>query len=193
MVVDHLAAEDRQEKIGVACMYLNHKEAESQTPKKLLSGLWRQLVLGRNVGSLARELYRQHQEKSTTLSLDEAFDVLRSAVAEFLKVYIVIDAIDEYPEIQRQILLKFLTMMGPTVNLMITSRPHISPNGSLPNLGALEIRANEGDLQRYVDAQIQISSRLSKHIQTRADLQEEIHSRVTRAVDGMYVPDSNDS
>jgi hypothetical protein len=49
MVVDHLAAESQQENIGVACMYLSHKEAEAQTPAKLLSGLWRQLVLGRDV------------------------------------------------------------------------------------------------------------------------------------------------
>lgn len=111
--------------------------------------------------------------------------MLRSTVTEFLKVYILIDAIDEYPEIQRQILRNYLAMMGPAVNVMITSRPQTPPDGSLPNLGTLKIRANEGDLRRYVNAQIQTSSRLSKHIQIRADLQEEIHSKITRAVDGM--------
>jgi hypothetical protein len=46
MVVDHLSAAFRNNKdIGVACIYLNHKEADQQPPLRLLAGLWRQLVL----------------------------------------------------------------------------------------------------------------------------------------------------
>jgi hypothetical protein len=185
MVVDHLTAEFANENIGVACMYLNHKEAEEQTPAKLLSGLWRQLVLRRDLGSPAKKLYYHHQEKGTTPSVAEVFDVLCSALGVHSKVYIVVDAIDEYPEAQRRILLEYLVMMGSTVNLMITSRPHIRPDSSLLNIDALEIRANEDDIYRYVEGQIQKSSWLSKHIQTRADLREEILSTITHAVDGM--------
>jgi hypothetical protein len=76
-------------------------------------------------------------------------------------------------------------MMGATVNFMIASRPHITPDSSLPNLDTLEIRANEDDLRRYVDAQIQMSRRLTKHVQTRVNLREEIHSNITCSVDGM--------
>jgi hypothetical protein len=76
-------------------------------------------------------------------------------------------------------------MMGSTVNLMVTSRPHIRPDGSLPNLEALEIRANEDNIRRYVEGQIQKSSWLSKHVQSRADLREEILSIITQTVDGM--------
>jgi hypothetical protein len=75
--------------------------------------------------------------------------------------------------------------MRSTVNLMITSRPHIRPDGSLPNLEALEIRANEDDIRRYVEGQIQKSSWLSKHVQNRVDLGEEILSTISHTVDGM--------
>jgi chromatin segregation and condensation protein Rec8/ScpA/Scc1 (kleisin family) len=184
MVVDHLAAEFENKNLGVACIYLNHKEAEEQTPAKLLAGLWRQLVLDRDIGS-AEGLYQRHREKHTTPSLDEVFDVLRPVLGEYSRVYMIVDAVDEYPEAKRQILLEYLVMMGSTVNLMITSRPHIHPNGSLPNLEALEIRANEDDIRRYVEGQIKKSSWLSKHIQTRADLQGEILSTIIHAVDGM--------
>jgi hypothetical protein len=184
MVVDDLTDQFGNENIGVACMYLNHKEAEEQTPARLFSGLWRQLVLGRDIGS-AQGLYQQHREKCTTPSLDEVFSVLRAAVADYSKVYIIVDAIDEYPEAHRKILLEYLVMMGSTVNLMITSRPHIRPDGSLPNSEVLEIHANEDDIRRYVAGQIQSSSWLSKHVQTRADLREEILSTITSTVDGM--------
>jgi Cdc6-like AAA superfamily ATPase len=184
LAVDHLTAEFENENIGVACVYLNHKEAEEQTPAKLLSGLWRQLVLGRDISSV-EGLYQRHCEKRTTPSLDEVFNVLQAVLGEYSKVYVIVDAIDEYPEAKRQILLLYLIAMGSTVNLMITSRPHICPDGSLPNLEALEIRTNEDDIHRYVEGQIQKSSWLSKHIQIRADLREEILSTITHAADGM--------
>ncbi|KAJ7923122.1 ankyrin repeat-containing domain protein [Mycena leptocephala] len=187
MVVDHLAAEFGTENIGVASVYLNHKEAEGQTPPKLFSGLWRQLVLRRDLGPLAKQLYYQHHEKGTSPSVNEVFNVLQAAIGDYLKVYIIVDAIDEYPEAQRQILLEYLMMMESTVNLMITSRPHIRPDGSLPILEALEIRANEDDIRRYVEGQIQKSSWLSKHVQTRADLRDEILSTITSNVDGMFL------
>jgi hypothetical protein len=185
MVVDHLAAEFGTENIGVACVYLNHKEAEGQTPAKLLAGLWRQLVLRRDLGSLAKKFYYQHHEKGTTPSVNEVFNILQAVIGDYSKVHIIIDAIDEYPEAQRQILLEYLVMMGSTVNMMITSRPHVRPDGSLPNLEALEIRANEDDIRRYVEGQIRKSSWVSKHVQTRDNLREEILSTITSTVDGM--------
>jgi DNA-binding transcriptional regulator YdaS (Cro superfamily) len=185
MVFDHLAAEFENENISVACVYLNHKEAEEQTPAKLLSGLWRQLVFRRDLGSQAKKLYHQHHEKHTSPSLEDVFNVLCSTIAQYSKVHIIVDAIDEYTEAHRRILLEYLAVMGPTVNLMITSRPHISPESCLRNLSLVEIRANEDDVRRYVDAQISLSSRLSKHVQNRPDLREEIHSKITRSVDGM--------
>lgn len=187
MVVDYLRVKSKHENVGVACVYLNHKEAEDQTPSRLLAGLWRQLVLDRDVGSLARQLYRWHYDKCTRASLEEVIDLLHSSFAEFSTVYIVVDAIDEYPEGQRWILLQRLAAMDPTVNLMITSRPHVTPDASLPNLDTLEIRASDDDVRRYVDSQIQRSPRLSKHVQARPELREEIHSKMSRTVDGMYV------
>ncbi|KAJ7441278.1 hypothetical protein B0H11DRAFT_1624932, partial [Mycena galericulata] len=131
--------------------------------------------------------YDQLQEKHLKPSLDEVLAILKQTVTELSKVYIVVDAVDEYPETQRQILLKYLLMIGSTVNLMITSRPHLTPDSSLPNLDTIEIYASRDDLKRYVDAQIQISARLAKHAQTQVSLREEIHSKITNAVDGMFL------
>ncbi|KAJ6467478.1 hypothetical protein DFH09DRAFT_832865, partial [Mycena vulgaris] len=187
IVVDHLSAQTQQTAARVACVYLNHKEAVVQTPFNLLSGLWRQLVLGRTITPLAKKLYQQHLEKHTLPSLDEMRDVLRSEIAGSAKVYIVIDAVDEYPEDSRRILLGSLAVMGSAVNMMLTSRPHITPDTSLPNLKALELRANDDDVRKYLDAHIQMSSRLSKHVQTRPELREEIHSKIRSSVDGMFL------
>ncbi|KAJ6524804.1 hypothetical protein B0H19DRAFT_1042750, partial [Mycena capillaripes] len=193
MVVNHLSATFKNNKdIGVACIYLNHKEAANQTPPKLLAGLWRQLVHGRNVGSVARELYQQHQEKGTAPCLEEVINILRSSLKEFSKVFVIIDAMDEYPNesptFQREILLQHLVEMGINVSLMITSRPNISPEPSFfPNLEILHIQAAPEDIQRYINAQIKLSPQLRRHIQKKPVLQEEIHAKITRTVAGMFL------
>lgn len=185
MVLDHLNAVYEDRNIGVACLYLNHKEADEQTPSRLLAGVWRQLVLGRDVGLLAKKLYQKYHEKGTTPSLDDIRDVLSSASIHYAQVYIIVDAVDEYPEGERWILLQHLIEMCGSVNLMITSRPHITPDASLPDLHTLEIRANEDDVRGYLDAQIAVSPRLSKHIERRPELREEIHLGIGRTLEGM--------
>jgi hypothetical protein len=184
--VDHLSAACKcNQDIGVACIYLNHKEVNNQTPSKVLAGLWRQLVLDRDIGSDAKELYKQHYEKDTQPLLQEVADILSSSIKEISKVFVVVDALDEYPEFQQEILLHHLAAMGSNVNLMITSRPHISLEPfSLSDLQNLNIRATSDDLREYVNSQI-CSSRLSQHVKGLPKLQEEIHAKIVDAVDGM--------
>jgi hypothetical protein len=185
--VKHLSDECENDKtLGVACIYLSHKEANDQTPSKLLAALWRQLVYGRDVGSIAKNLYARHQEKGTALSLKEVLEVLSSSLAEFSKVFVVVDAIDEYPDDQRWILLKHLAeLMDSSMNLMVTSRPHVLADPALLHVQILEIRAMPEDIRKYVDAQIDLSPRLPKHMQKKPQLRENIHKKIIDTVDGM--------
>ncbi|KAJ7021504.1 hypothetical protein C8F04DRAFT_266660 [Mycena alexandri] len=189
MVVNHLGTQFKGKNTGVACIYLNHKEVDNQTPSRLLAGLWRQLVLDRDIGSIAEKLYQQHQEKGTAPSLEEVDNVLSSSFKMFSQVFIIVDAMDEYPEFQREILLQQLAAMSSNVNLMITSRPNISLEPpSFCNLERLDVHAMDDDLRTYVDAQIVSSPRLRMHVMKQPGLQEEIHSKInTQTVDGMFL------
>ncbi|KAJ7020740.1 ankyrin repeat domain-containing protein [Mycena alexandri] len=189
MVVDYLSAEcQNTQDIGVACIYLNYKEADNQTPSKLLAGLWRQLVLNRDIGSDVKKLYQQHREKGTAPSLEEVASVLSASLKEFSKVFLIIDAMDEYPEFQQHVLLKYLAAMGSNVNLMITSRQNISPQAfSFENLQTLDIHATKEDLESYIDAQINFSPCLTEHIEEKPELREDIHAKIIGAVDGMFL------
>jgi hypothetical protein len=76
--------------------------------------------------------------------------------------------------------------MGSNVNLMITSRPNISPEPSFfPNLETLDIQGAPEDIRKYINAQIKLSPHLRRHVQKKPVLQEEIHTRITDTVDGM--------
>jgi hypothetical protein len=187
LVVKYLETQVQNRHIGVACVYLNHKETEIQTPINIFASLWKQLSLGLKSIPDAVHLYQHHRQRHTRPSLDEVMKVLRSTLAEYVKVYVVVDALDEYPEDLRHLLLDHLAALSPTVNLMITSRPHINLEAAFPHILRLEIRATEGDIRRYVDTQIMRSPRLSKHARTRPELTNEIQSEIISNVQGMYV------
>ncbi|KAJ7144588.1 hypothetical protein C8R44DRAFT_582826, partial [Mycena epipterygia] len=44
IIVDHLRTAQDCPNIGVAAIYLNHKESDTHSPSSLLTSLWRQLV-----------------------------------------------------------------------------------------------------------------------------------------------------
>ncbi|KAJ7076727.1 ankyrin repeat-containing domain protein [Mycena belliarum] len=104
------------------------------------------------------------------------------------QVYLVIDALDEYPEQQCWALLDQLSMLlGPTTRLMITSRPHVQFQDFFPDLVAVDIRATDEDILGYIDKQIRLAPRLSKHVQLQPKLRDEIKSRIASKVDGMFL------
>ncbi|KAJ7443988.1 ankyrin repeat-containing domain protein [Mycena latifolia] len=188
VVVNHLRAQCPNNNTAVACIYLNHKEREVQTPENLLASVWKQLVVDRSLPQAAHDLYKHHCLRDTRPSLTEVFDILQSAMAQHSKVYIIVDALDEYPEDQRNILLDHLAILrGPTTSLMMASRPHVALQDWVSDMQCLEIQATENDIHNYVDKQIQKSPRLCKHIQTRPELHDEIKSKISNNADGMFL------
>ncbi|KAJ7852035.1 hypothetical protein B0H14DRAFT_813177 [Mycena olivaceomarginata] len=188
VVVDNLRTNLEGPDTGVAVIYLNHKESDVQSPSNLLAGVWRQLVFRKSISPTMHRLYETHREQRTRPCLEETCSVLCSTVSKLSRVFIVVDALDECPEQQRDTLLRCLSALGRTVSLMLTSRPHINVEGIIPNnLGILEIRANEDDMRRYIDAQMSKSSRLSKHIRNCPGLRAEIEGRIISRSGGMFL------
>ncbi|KAJ7080032.1 hypothetical protein C8R44DRAFT_908855, partial [Mycena epipterygia] len=183
IIVDNLRTQLEAHDIGVAVIYLNHKETDAQSPSNLLTSLWRQLVLGKPIGSNVRELYQKHREPRTRPSLAEARTVLNSIIETYSKVFILVDGLDEYPEAQRDILLGHL---GYGVKLLVASRPHTTFKYRI-FFETLEIRAREVDIRKYLEGQILKSPRLSKHIQNSPDLREAMEVHIVQRSDGMFL------
>ncbi|KAJ7676953.1 ankyrin repeat-containing domain protein [Mycena polygramma] len=188
MVVNYLRDKFRNS-TGTACIYLNHKEADTQTPTNVFASLCKQLLLGRFIPQQIRELYKQHSNEGTRPSMDAIVKALQTVVSQYTKVYLVVDALDECPEVQRNVLLQCLALAteGSSVNLMITSRPHITLDSFFPHPRLIEIHATEGDIHLYLDTQIKNSPRLSRHVQTRPELRAEVHSKILANVQGMFL------
>ncbi|KAJ7241252.1 ankyrin repeat-containing domain protein [Mycena rebaudengoi] len=136
---------------------------------------------------VVQQLYEKHQSRHTRPSLNEFHEILRSTVAEYSKVFMVVDALDEYPEAHRHILLDALAATGKSVSLMLTSQPNIAPEAFFPTGSVLRISAKDEDIHCYVEAQIQNSFRLSKHVKARPELREEIKTKISENTDGMFL------
>ncbi|KAJ6451155.1 ankyrin repeat-containing domain protein [Mycena sanguinolenta] len=192
IVVDYLRAKGNGGNSAAACLYLNHKELQTQTLENLFAGLWRQLVVKKPIpgGSLVRKLYKDYLDMGTRPRTSDIYDALRSVVAQCSRVYLVIDALDEYPERERRDLLKHIAVLGPTVGLIFTSRPNIHP-GSLLSSGRkyihLEVRGSSQDIRVYLAQQILDFPRLSLYVKKSPELQDKIITKIELAADGMFL------
>jgi hypothetical protein len=134
-----------------------------------------------------QQLYEKHREPRTRPSLPDFHQILSSIVAEYSKVFLIVDALDEYPEDNRKILLNNLSNLGPNINLMLTSRPHIDLSTAFndSDTQTLKIRAKADDMWRYVTAQINKSEQLSKHLEADPGLREQVGFLCVARSDGL--------
>ncbi|KAJ7460273.1 hypothetical protein FB451DRAFT_1141348 [Mycena latifolia] len=156
LLVHHLEAQALNGHIGLACIYLNHKETQTQTHTNLIGSMWKQLIFGKAIPHAVHALYVYHYERQTRPHLDEFCKALDFAVTQYYKVYFIIDALDECPEQHRHLLLKYMGTLVPHVNIMMTSRPHINPHSEFPTLQILDIYATEDDIHRYLETKFRI-------------------------------------
>ncbi|KAJ7847153.1 ankyrin repeat-containing domain protein [Mycena olivaceomarginata] len=188
IVVHDLETNQPNETIGVAVLYLDHKEIGTQSPTNLLAAIWHQLVVAfeKPISLKVKELYRKHHVRRTRPSLEEIYSVLRSTV-EHSSVFVVVDALDEYPEDNRDTLLRCLWKLRPAVRLMLTSRPGIKICHVIPNIPTLDVRATEEDILRYLDGQIKNSHRFQNHGDEIPNLRRLIKEKIVKQSDGMFL------
>ncbi|KAJ7776557.1 hypothetical protein DFH07DRAFT_731790, partial [Mycena maculata] len=176
IVVDDLR---RNSANGVGVLYLDHKAtAEAHSPRNLLSTIWRQLALEEFVPSDFHALYKIHHRLGTRLSVEETYSILRFAISRFSDVFIVVDALDDYPEGDRNALLRNLWELGAPVRLLLTSRPHIHIDHIISNIKTVDVRATEEDIRKYVMGQIAKSPRLLRHINKSSTLWQSLEEKI---------------
>ena len=188
IVVDSLCSQfENDGSIGIAYLYCNFRQQQDQRPVDLLASLLGQLVQRQpSVPTSMKSLYEHCQVKRMRPSFDEISEVFQSILTSYSRTFIVIDALDECGTFDggcRKLLCEIFNLQAKTrTSLFATSRfiPGITEQfrGSL----SLEIRANDGDVRRYLDGHM---SQLRPFVSRKPDLQEEIKTEIIKAVDGM--------
>ena len=148
----------------------------------------RQLLSLRNtVPADIKALYKVYQGRHQNGTPAEISRLLRAELTRYRKVFIIVDALDEYSENQNDCdsLLAEVEQLRDCSNIMLTSRfvaPWIDAFGGASRV---TIAAKDCDVRRYLESQIPT---LPRFVKADLDLQELIFQTITEAVEGMCVP-----
>jgi predicted ATPase len=188
IVIDHLYAKYKTDaSIGIAYLYFNFRQQHRRSD--LLASLLKQLVRQRSfIPKTLQTLYQDHNKKQTRPSSDEITEILQSVIGDFQRVFIIIDALDEFQVSdggRTTFLSGILGLQAKTgANIFATSRfvPEIAKMFQRSIL--LQIRADNSDVQRYLTGYM---SQLPSFVLSDLHLQHEIKNTIANTVDGMYV------
>lgn len=185
ITVDYLQNTVQAQDVGVAYIYCNYKECADQTALSLLTAILKQLVQDRpSIAKPLSSLYDYHVVRKTRPSLDETMGALQSILANYSRVYVVIDALDECAQGDRDELLDKLRSLQSRTDLRLMATSRFIPDvvEQFNGIPELEVRADSADIKRYVGGQ---TNRLRKCIQRDNELQKLVQSKIAEAVDGM--------
>jgi hypothetical protein len=200
IVVNHLQEGFRDEPtVGLAYLYCDHERRDEQTPDHMFASILKQLAqrysLHFSLPEAVRALYDKHQQTQGTTKprtqplLPEILEYLPLVTDLFSKVYIVVDALDEFQASggRRSKFLKDLLALQRSIgfSLLATSRHIPEIQSQLKETGFCGIVANEEDVQSYVDNQLQY---MQDFVQDDLTLQNEIKRTISETQGGMLVP-----
>jgi hypothetical protein len=188
IVVDHIQAlRQKNPAIGIAYFYFSYDSTSEQTSGAVTGCLIRQLLeLMPDIPAELQILSESHEKHKTRPSLKDLHISLKTAIRMYSKVFIVLDALDEYHAgdsarsycfldelLKLQKLARFKIFATTRINSEIISQFE-------PCLRS-EIRAHREDIRTYIHTRM---TELRK-IKNQPDLQSKVHETILRSTDGM--------
>ena len=125
-MVSYLQDKFKDKSIPVICIYLDHNDSANQTQETLLGSVLKQLIQLSDFNSLSRYLRDAYLdatrfEEKGKPKLDDVRMLLQAEIKRYDRVFLVVDALDEYSH--RQQLVSSLCQLCPEhLSLMFTSR-----------------------------------------------------------------------
>ncbi|KAL2069546.1 hypothetical protein VTL71DRAFT_14225 [Oculimacula yallundae] len=177
--------------IGLAYIYLDFRQPD-QTPERILASIIYQLVLGVDAvpSALKQAFDRGVSRGRVSPDLYEVSGLLSQVVLLFEKVFVIIDALDELPELHREVvvmeILKVQERHG--ICFFATSRHIPGIIDMFEGFPTLFIRAAEEDIRCMVEYRLaQSGNRLGNLFQKKPGLRDQIANSIIREADGMFL------
>ncbi|RFU28955.1 hypothetical protein B7463_g7392, partial [Scytalidium lignicola] len=179
--------------VGIAFVYFNDQQQVEQRAENFLSNLLGQFIQSLpdspDMWESVEHLYQLHHSKHSPPTLNEVLDALHDVAARYSKVFIILDALDEYPIPNdcSRFLSKILALqLERRVGIFATSR--LSRDAKQFEEGdrlclSKNIRASKEDIQKYLDHKIPEM----KCIQQNMKLQDEIRAQIGEKADGVFL------
>ncbi|KAH7187139.1 hypothetical protein DER44DRAFT_173741 [Fusarium oxysporum] len=175
--------------IGIAYIYCNFRREQEQKIDGLLANLLKQLSRGwHSLPESVNSLYGKHKKNATRPLVEEVSATLQSVVVLYAKVFIIVDALDECQTVddcRGKLLSEIFMLQGRfTVNICATSRPISDVTCIFHRALRLIIHATKDDVALYLEKHM---GTLRSVVKTNPRLQEQIKTKISDAVDGMFI------
>ncbi|KAK6329625.1 hypothetical protein TWF730_006173 [Orbilia blumenaviensis] len=182
-VIDHLI--DRysyNSNVGIAYIYLNFKKSASLHIDDLLLDLLKQLARTQtSLPKCVRELHDRY--KYSRPSRTDIVKTLHAITAAYSRVFIVVDALDEYQKRSEFLENLFQIHQNRDLNIFATSREIPEIRERFKGISVeCEIRASDEDVREYLEGQI---SRLGTKVVKKN--KEMIKAEISKVVQGMFL------
>jgi hypothetical protein len=198
MVENILSKYKSEDRIGIAYFYFSFQSEEEQDISSVIRILIKQLCrCTQHVPPSLEALHKQCGQRDILPKLSELKQEFLQISQAFDKVFIVIDAMDEYPKDKRNQLLPYIsqtlkesqTKSGTSaiLKVFVTSRQErdIERQFTSDTYTVLPIRAGGvlEDIARYVDNELE--QRVNDHCDIDQDLRQEIRQALVSRSDAM--------
>lgn len=146
-------------RIGLGYIYCDYRDEKAQTAENVLGAVLQHLLRRLLAILLAIppgvwQLYQERHEKNLAFSLADTQHLFHITSAEFSKVYVCLDALDELGD-QRGVM-EFLRDRPANMQLFLTGRPHVrdTVRKYLKEVQNVSIVARDSDIQRFIKCEI---------------------------------------
>lgn len=198
-VIHHLQREYKDDaSTAVVYFYFTFSDAKRQESDGMLASLIKQVCCHRpNIPDLVNDL-GEYKKKGMRPSTEELQNSFISTLRGFTNVYIIIDALDECPNIntQRDELIEILHYILDSnlnnLHLFCTSRKESDIDVSLrrqfsePGRGALDISSHLQEIERDIGEYIDSTLTNTKYSSWPIHIKAEVREVLTKKSDGMY-------
>lgn len=132
-------------------------------------------------------LYAQHIKENTRPSVPDIVSLLQDVVLSYSKVFIIIDALDEYTDADdvRFILLTELKKLQHRMCLLVMSRPIPDLEEPLEGATRVNVEASLIDIKNYLLQRLESTRSMQRHLTEEPSLRDKIVSIIVQKIKGM--------
>lgn len=189
IAVNHVAERTQRSKVATVYLYFDYADSLTHSVEALMGSVLRQLTEQTSRTQTVSELKSFHLQNTRKrhLTADELFACICTISKDFDVVYLLVDALDECPEITRDKLLGRLQDSSTSnARLFLTSRPNVNVNLTIPHALRTDIAASIPDITAFLESEIYKSGRLSRFTAKDPELKQRIVSGIVDKADGMF-------
>ncbi|KAI8725461.1 hypothetical protein NCS52_00117200 [Fusarium sp. LHS14.1] len=174
--------------VAIAYVYCDYKDPSTLSETNIWSSIVRQLVESCQQMPAEISSFREKYLKKRSLPTNkERISLMRVLSRLFRKTYILVDALDECPEENRDAFIALAGQVQSFAHLLITSRPNLDLATSFGNLRQINVSAHPSDIEVYLNSQMGTSKRMASFMAKDPSLKGDIIQSLLQKANGMFL------